>query len=159
MEEGVVEIRIGEDVIIPRMPARRAPLRVPLPAAAPRLAVLRTAYLLIPQASVLVGSEKGVPFLELRPRPGVDASGLPDEARAVFAGQLARVVPGAPAVRAELTSRMLALAGRAAARPQASGGLPPEDAARVKSLLAESGDWEKDPRGIKTAWSDLRKPK
>lgn len=140
------------------MPAPADPLRVPLPAGAPRLAVLRTAYLLLPLASVVVGAEKGAPFLELHPRAGSVPADLAREAQAVFAAQLSReaVAAAGGAVRAELTRRMLGLAGRAAARPQASAGLPPEQAARVAALLAERGEWEADPSGIKTPWNLLR---
>jgi hypothetical protein len=140
------------------MPASADPLRVFLPAGAPRLAVLRTAYLLQPSASVVVGAEKGVPFLELHPRAGSDPAAVAREALAVFAAQLCReaVAAAGGAVRSELTRRMLGLAGRAAARPQASAGLPPEQAARVAALLAERGEWESDPAGIKTPWNTLR---
>lgn len=140
------------------MPASADPLRVPLPADAPRLAVLRTAYLLLPLASVVVGAEKGAPFLELHLRGGFDPADVAQEVRSVYAAQLSREAVSAAGggVRAELTRRMLALAGRAAARPQASAGLPPEEAARVTALLAERGQWEADPAGIKTPWSELR---
>lgn len=140
------------------MPAPADPLRVPLPPGAPRLAVLRTAYLLLPLATVVVGTEKAAPFLELYPRAGAAPAELSREALAVFAAQLSReaVAAAGGAVRTELTRRMLGLAGRAAARPQASAGLPPEQAARVAALLAERGAWEADPAGIKTPWSALR---
>lgn len=141
------------------MPADRPPLRVNLPPDTPRGAVLFTAYLLLPSASVIVGGTPKRPRLDLHPRPGVDPGGLAAEAAAVCAEQTARLAVrsrGAP-VRAELTRRMLALAGRAAARPQAAAGLAREEAARVKALLAETGEWERDPRGIKTPWSELRK--
>lgn len=130
-----------------------------LPAGAPRLAVLRTAYLMLPDANVVVGDERGVPFLELHPRPGVDASAAARAAEEAFAGQLGRLAasPANSPVRTELTRRMLGLAGRAAARPQAAAGLAPEDADRVRALLAETGEWEKDPAAIKTAWSALKR--
>lgn len=130
-----------------------------LPACAPRLAVLRTAYLSLPEANVVVGDERGVPFLELIPRPGADTAGMAARVAEIFAGQLIRVGverAGVP-VKTELTRRMLGLAGRAAARPQAAAGLAPDDAARVEGLLAETGEWEKDPAAIKTVWSALKR--
>ncbi|TBR23583.1 hypothetical protein EPO15_05680 [bacterium] len=144
---------------MPSGKARPAALRVPLPAGAPRLAVLQTAYQLMRSAHVVVGGTGGEPFLELHPRPGVDAAAAAREAEAVFAAQLAReaVRAAGASVRAELTRRMLGLAGRAAARPQASAGLPPDAAARVQALLAEKGQWEADPSAIKTVWSDLKR--
>lgn len=130
-----------------------------LPAGAPRLAVLRTAYLMLPEANVVLGGERGVAFLELHPRPGVDAASLARSAEAIYSSQLVRIATtGAnSSARTELTRRMLALAGRAAARPQAAAGLAPEEAARVQALLAETGEWEKDPAAIKTAWSALKR--
>lgn len=130
-----------------------------LPAGAPRLAVLRTAYLMLPEASVVVGGERGAAFLELHPRAGADAAALARGAEAVYSSQLVRIAAAGAgsSARTELTRRMLGLAGRAAARPQASAGLAPEDAARVQALLAETGEWEKDPAAIKTAWSALKR--
>lgn len=114
---------------------------------------------MLPEANVVVGGERGVAFLELHPRPGVDAVALARSAAAVYASQLVRLAASganAPS-RTELTRRMLGLAGRAAARPQAAAGLAPEDAARVQVLLSETGEWEKDPAAIKTAWSALKR--
>ncbi|MBI3297880.1 MAG: hypothetical protein HYZ75_06940 [Elusimicrobia bacterium] len=135
------------------------PVRVPLPAGAPRLAVLGTAYALSTRAHALVRTQNGAPLIELWPRAGRDAKGLIEEALRVFANQCLRgaVAERGAAVRAELTRRMVELARRAG-RP-AEAALSPEAAARLAAVLAEKGTAEKDPLGIKTPWSQLRRPK
>ena len=131
-------------------------VRVDLPAGAPRLAVLGTAYALSDLAHAQVGTGPKGPTIEFRPKPGVDGDALVKEARLVFEGQVLRwtVAERGTAARAELTARMLALAQRPSAGP---GTLTPEAEAGLKAILAESGAAEVDPRGIKTAWSDLRR--
>lgn len=133
------------------------PVRVPLPPGA-RLAAFGTAYALSTRAHAVLASEDGAPVLELWARDGADPEGLAEEALLVFANQRLRwqVAERGAAVKAELARRMLALARRAG-RPAAAATLPAEAAARLAAVLAETGEAERDPRGIKTVWSDLRR--
>lgn len=132
------------------------PVRVALPAGAPRLAVLGTAYVLSDRANALVGTAGKAPFIDLWPKPGVQAEALAAEAKLVFENQVNRwaVAERGIAARSELAGRMLALAQK----PQAGKGtLTPEAEAGLEAVLAEKGEAETDPRGIKTPWSQLRK--
>jgi len=142
------------------MPRRKSrPVSVRLPSGGDRRAFLEACARLTPRAWVRLDERNGGVSAALAPRAGGGA-GLAAAWRAEYDEALARrrSARAALALDAAVLSRALVLAEHVdARRREPPPELPPERKAEIAALLAEADAAPKDPLGIATPWSQLRK--